>query len=312
MEKKFRKMNLVEIGDGDDLVSAKDFAAIVNILIEGVNDFRTDINSSVNNSEEKVVEITEKLDKFTTFAKDRLKEVDKVADDNLSTIRKELADEVRNLKNSIDDLELQAGERGEDGDDAEITEELKEELVNEVFRVYKLKEEPKIRKELMEAIAEAVKKIPPGQTTIIHEGGDYGTPFEVPIKQGSGGIVVRKDASGAYVISYTGGGSSITVTEVDGLPSVTASTLKFPNGSVTDEGGGVARITFSGGGLTKETPVGTINDVNVTFTVSNQPFFINVNGAIYEVGDGAYASYVAGTITLNYPVGTGGFIKSYY
>lgn len=68
----------------------------------------------------------------------------------------------------------------------------------------------------------------------------------------------------------------------------------------------------SGSGLTKETPSGLVNDSNVTFTVTHQPFFINVNGAIYNVGDGAYTSYVAGTITLAYPVGTGGFIKSYY
>ncbi len=73
----------------------------------------------------------------------------------------------------------------------------------------------------------------------------------------------------------------------------------------------------SGGGgggnnLRKETPSGAVNDVNVTFTVSNEPFFININGLIYEVGDGLYSSYSGGTITLSSPVGTGGFIKSYY
>lgn len=80
---------------------------------------------------------------------------------------------------------------------------------------------------------------------------------------------------------------------------------------------GTVEITIDGGGpggsgLTKETPVGAIDDSNLEFTVANEPFFINVNGAIYEEGDGAYASYAAGTITLAYPVGTGGFIKSYY
>ena len=65
-------------------------------------------------------------------------------------------------------------------------------------------------------------------------------------------------------------------------------------------------------GLSKETPSGTVNDSNVTFTVTHQPFFINVNGGIYEVGTGLYASYVAGTITLTSPVGSGGFIRSYF
>ncbi len=73
-----------------------------------------------------------------------------------------------------------------------------------------------------------------------------------------------------------------------------------------------ASSSSPGSSLSKETPTGVINDVNVTFTVSNEPFFINVNGAIYNVGDGAYATYSGGTITLAYPVGTGGFIRSYY
>jgi hypothetical protein len=74
----------------------------------------------------------------------------------------------------------------------------------------------------------------------------------------------------------------------------------------------VFAIAGPSGGLQKETPSGTINDSNVTFTVANEPFFINVNGGIYEVGDGIYLSYSSGTITLAAPVGTGGFIKSYY
>lgn len=87
------------------------------------------------------------------------------------------------------------------------------------------------------------------------------------------------------------------------------------NLSATRSADGVITVNASGGsgsGLNKETPTGTVDDSNTSFTVSNEPFFINVNGAIYEVGDGLYASYVAGTITLSSPVGTGGFIKSYY
>ncbi len=74
----------------------------------------------------------------------------------------------------------------------------------------------------------------------------------------------------------------------------------------------VSGATSSGSSLSKETPSGTVNDTNLTFTVTHQPFYINVNGLIYEAGDGIYASYSGGTITLSSPVGTGGFIKSYY
>lgn len=74
-------------------------------------------------------------------------------------------------------------------------------------------------------------------------------------------------------------------------------------------------LTFSasgGAGVSYETPVGDVNDTNMTFTVSNTPVYINVNGLIYREGEGIFTSYVAGTITLSTPVGTGGFLSSAY
>lgn len=68
----------------------------------------------------------------------------------------------------------------------------------------------------------------------------------------------------------------------------------------------------SGSTLTPETPSGAVDDSNVTFTVTNEPLYIVVNGGQYTVGTGIYQSYVAGTITLTAPVGDGGFITSYY
>jgi len=68
----------------------------------------------------------------------------------------------------------------------------------------------------------------------------------------------------------------------------------------------------SGSTLTPETPVGTVDDSNKTFTVSNTPVYIVVNGAQYSEGTGTFASYVAPTITLSAAVGDGGFITSWY
>lgn len=72
--------------------------------------------------------------------------------------------------------------------------------------------------------------------------------------------------------------------------------------------------TSSGGGstLTPETPVGNVDDSNVTFTVTHTPLYIVVNGSEYRVGQGMFATYVAGTITLTAPVGSTGFITSWY
>lgn len=43
-------------------------------------------------------------------------------------------------------------------------------------------------------------------------------------------------------------GSSVTVRDIDGTPSIAATTIEFTNGTVSDQGSGVARITISGGG----------------------------------------------------------------
>jgi hypothetical protein len=43
-------------------------------------------------------------------------------------------------------------------------------------------------------------------------------------------------------------GSAVTVRDIDGTPSIAATTLEFTNGTVSDQGSGIARITISGGG----------------------------------------------------------------
>lgn len=62
-------------------------------------------------------------------------------------------------------------------------------------------------------------------------------------------------------------------------------------------------------GLTIITITGTVDDSNVTFTATTQPTLLNINGAFYQNTGGAITwTYVAGTITLSIPVGTGGQI----
>lgn len=82
-------------------------------------------------------------------------------------------------------------------------------------------------------------------------------------------------------------------------------TLTLDNAVGTD---GFIRSAFSSLGV--ETPSGTVNDANTSFTVSNEPLFVVVNGQ--KLFDGAGYSYSGGTITLDNPVGTGGFIRSVY
>lgn len=68
-------------------------------------------------------------------------------------------------------------------------------------------------------------------------------------------------------------------------------------------------IPGGGGGLTIITLTGTIDDSNVTFTAGSEPTQLVINGGIYKPTGGAIAwTYVAGTITLSNPVGTGGSV----
>jgi hypothetical protein len=68
--------------------------------------------------------------------------------------------------------------------------------------------------------------------------GDYGS-LEL-----QDGVVEFRDTGGS-VVSL---GSGVTVRDIDGTPSISATTLEFTNGTVTDQGSGVARVTISGGG----------------------------------------------------------------
>ena len=54
---------------------------------------------------------------------------------------------------------------------------------------------------------------------------------------------------------------------------------------------------------------GTVNDTNLTFTVTQEPTLLAINGGLYQQTGGAITwPYVAGTITLSSAIGTGGSI----
>lgn len=102
------------------------------------------------------------------------------------------------------------------------------------------------------------------------------------------GVLLSDDANS---IDFTGGGVSGSV-DMDG--------------NVTENipGGG------SGGSIAFETPVGLINDSNVTFTVSNVPLYIVLNGSTYFEGDGYTLSGL--TITMLITPQTGSTLRSAY
>lgn len=84
-------------------------------------------------------------------------------------------------------------------------------------------------------------------------------------------------------------------------------TVAAGSGVSISQSGGVKTISTSS--LAVITITGTVNDSNKTFTAASQPTLLNINGAFYQQTGGAYTwTYVAGTITLSQPIGTGGQI----
>jgi hypothetical protein len=86
------------------------------------------------------------------------------------------------------------------------------------------------------------------------------------------GISLTTDAAADSVtITNTDyGGGTLTVTEQDGAPSVSnVTTIKFDNGTVTDDGSGVVSVTNSGGG--GSFPITGSEDEIVTLDASGNP-----------------------------------------
>lgn len=68
-------------------------------------------------------------------------------------------------------------------------------------------------------------------------------------------------------------------------------------------------VDATGSGLSIITVTGTIDDSNVTFTAASQPTLLFINGLCYQTTGGSITwTYVAGTITISSPIGTGGSI----
>lgn len=82
------------------------------------------------------------------------------------------------------------------------------------------------------------------------------------------GEVLTWSASGSAWVADapSGGGSALTIEEVDGTPSGTPSTLQFPNGTLTDLGGGVYKYTPAPGAAAVLTTTGDILYVDPSIT----------------------------------------------
>lgn len=172
------------------------------------------------------------------------------------------------------------GEPGQDGLDAQITEE----VINNLALSIESQIPPMIDFHLSTTLPEIttlpklkidasqVENLPEGKVVERHITGTGSSGLQ-RIK--SGNVTIRQ---GATEIVF---GDNLTVT-------------RTPNGVRVDaEAGGGGE----GSALTAEIPTGSVNGSNTTFTVSNEPLFVVIDGLHRRAGKGY--TYSGGTITVD-------------
>jgi hypothetical protein len=155
-------------------------------------------------------------------------------------------------------------------------------------------------------------------------GGALGTPSSGTLANASGlpisGIASLGTGVATALAAATNAGSGLLT-----LSSGVVGATQFPalTGDVTTAGGALATTInhTAGSGFLKytdwianETPTGTINGVNATFTLANTPQFLQLylNGVLMEVGAGNDYTVSGATITALLIPATGDKYRAYY
>jgi hypothetical protein len=144
----------------------------------------------------------------------------------------------------------------------------------------------------------------PTRTSDANTAAEYPKGFAVVVREGTanGGSVWLHTTTAAITLGTTaltfaevgggGGGGTLTVAEVDGTPSVSATTLQFPNGTLSDEGGGVARYHADTVLLDRQA-VGAGGSASVTLTPGSGYHSLEIHGLIRgEASQSSVSLYV--------------------
>lgn len=155
-------------------------------------------------------------------------------------------------------------------------------------------------------------------------GGALGTPSSGTLTNATGLPIAGITGLGTGIATALG----VAIGTAAGLAQLSSGVLtaaEFPTltGDVTTAGGALATTVnhTAGSGFLKytdwianETPGGTINGVNATFTLANTPQFLQLllNGVILEVGAGNDYTISGSTITALLVPATGDKLRAYY
>lgn len=230
--------------------------------------------------------------------------------DGVSVISGEINTEGNLILTLSDETIFNAGKvRGEDGlpgdpgKDAKVTEKHIEEVVGRVLAALPETQEPDIL-----AIAEAVRaSLPIAKVTgkeIAEALKEEEITLEIKAIKGLKELIskLREELANdtdnkVRNIRFAGGSTNIRIKN-NSTPVGQVETINFIGATITSVGDGrEINVTIpSSGGVIPEVPTGTVNGSNTTFTVTNTPLWISVDGT-NKFSPTNY-TYATGTITI--------------
>lgn len=231
------------------------------------------------------------LESIAEYVKNALERVKNMADENYSKSEEKMLSKLENTLNQIYlehesmmaecDKKMSEMKDGEDGEDAD-EELIVEKVIPLVLEQIPAPEIPDYSEDIDDLKLE-IKKVDDKITNI----------RTAPIFGPSRGVFLKVNGVKQGLVSELNiVGSGVAITKVNGLPTITIT-------------GG------SGSGSTAvETPTGTVNGANTSFTVVNQPLYIIVDGI--SKFSSLHYTYLAGTITITDGAPPTQFIRSVY
>lgn len=272
-------------------------------LIQELKALRQDIIETTDRELEKIdiaVEKASKVAEETNQSLSEIKKFSKKMESDFESVTNEIVGILKEIKSQ--GLKGDKGEDGIDADEQKILSEVSkivprsDEIVKDVLkRIPDNKPSLKVITESIDinAVADKVKQ----ELDLEGDWKKKWNEIKTEISRNKGG--------------HHGGGFN-NISSSGAVISTGLDTLNFTGATVTQTGRTVTVAVTPGGGFTVLPATGTIDDTNVTFTFTSVPTLININGSFYSststVGGTLVWTNVGTTVTLAFPVGSGGSI----
>ncbi len=259
--------HLSKVFGGDKVVSTSDIEAVLKGLKSILDTYKKDtveLNQETREMVENAIDnIKAKYDELVAFADDDISTKKGKLSEESTTIKEQIASELETLNNEITivkdflnevkklKVSVKNGKDGKDGLDGKDGISVnKEEVISEILENIKLPEYELFNlEEKGEQIVTEINALPLEDEYKIDASHIKNLPKSKASTAGPHYLPGDNITIEGNVISATGGGSALTVQDIDGNPTATnVNTIKFTNGSVTDDGAGVVTVTTGSGG----------------------------------------------------------------